>query len=188
MRGSTSKARLTENRSKLVRARTIKLENDCKVVQRVLWRTDGLALDWILNRERGIYREFWPVDDCDRSDFAKRVAQRCRSMGGGRTVLSTKKAVDVVEVAWMKLTEEVPPAVPEDPISVSINRKCVTLGLLCSSHFPGAEKRKLLQSFNLRQRIKVIPQLQTRFRGSNSHHPPKPLSNQKYRQPQNQRN
>jgi hypothetical protein len=106
------KDRLIENRSKFVRAQTIRLENECKVVQRALWRADGLALDWALNREKGIYREFWPVEDCDRSKFAKEVAKRCRSLGGGRKVLSTKTKPDAVEVTWSAASQEDGPAVP----------------------------------------------------------------------------
>lgn len=111
--GNINKERLTKNRNKYVRAQTIKLENECRVVQRILWRSDGLALDWALNREKGTYREFWPVDDCDRSEFAKRVAHRCRTMGGGRQVLSINKAQDAVEVAWLAVNQDDPPPMPK---------------------------------------------------------------------------
>jgi hypothetical protein len=111
-----SKDKLTLNRWKFVRPRTIELENDCKVVQKVWWRADGLALDWVLNRKKGIYRELWPDgcdDDRDRSEFAKEVAKRCRSMGGGRKILDTKTKRDAVEVSWSAISQEDVPAVTE---------------------------------------------------------------------------
>lgn len=123
-----AKDRLLENRSKFVRAQTIKLENQCKVVQRALWRADGLALDWALNREKGIYREFWPVDDCDRSKFAKEVTKRCRLMGEGRKILSTTTKPDAVEVTWSAMSQEDVPAVPNPvPKDVTSVRKVVKM-------------------------------------------------------------
>lgn len=110
---------LRENRRLFVRAQTIRLENDCRVVKRTLWRSDGCALDWVLDRDNGTYREWWPADCCDRAAFAKSVSARCRSLGSDRRVLGVKQLPDVVEVAWTTIVEVQPPPGPKKSASVS---------------------------------------------------------------------
>lgn len=126
-RDDISTAQLIKNRSNFMWKHIFELGNESKVVTRAIWRADGLALDWTLNRQRGIHREFWPADDCDRSKFAKEVVERCRAMRIGRRILSTKTYANVVRVAWVAESQEdgplpapssVPKASSQDATSV----------------------------------------------------------------------
>lgn len=110
---------LRENRRLFVRAQTVRLENECRVVKRTLWRSDGCALDWVLDRDNGTYREWWPTECSDRAAFAKSVSARCRSKGSDRRVLSVKQLPDVVEVVWTTIVEVQPPPPPKKLVSVS---------------------------------------------------------------------
>jgi hypothetical protein len=116
---SGNQSLLRENRRLFVRAQTVRLENDCKVVKRTLWRSDGCALDWVLDRDNGTYREWWPADCTDRAAFAKSVSARCRSLGSDRRVLGVKLLPDVVEVSWTTIVEVPPSKAPKKSLSVS---------------------------------------------------------------------
>ncbi|KAJ9106735.1 hypothetical protein QFC19_003047 [Naganishia cerealis] len=115
------------NRRQFVRKQKIQLENDCKRVTRTLWRDDGCALDWELDREKGTYREFWPGGVVDY-EWAKCVAERCRVQEPGRVILSIAQQPDIVEINWKRVgtnpsanpiaKPKFPPTEPENGVNM----------------------------------------------------------------------
>jgi hypothetical protein len=97
-----------QNRGEFVRRQKVQLENACRRVKRVFWRDDGCALDWELDKEKGVYREYWPSGRRDDL-WATRAVARWRAQEPGRIVLSVTPQPDVLEIAWKK-AETVPPA------------------------------------------------------------------------------
>lgn len=128
-----NQSHLRENRRLFVRAQTVRLENECRVVKRTLWRSDGCALDWVLDRDNGTYREWWPAECGDRAAFARSVAARCRALGADRRVLSVKQLPDVVEVAWTTIVEV--PAPPEAKKPAPVSKIAILLHYVLLIHY-----------------------------------------------------
>ncbi|KAJ9119500.1 hypothetical protein QFC22_003208 [Naganishia vaughanmartiniae] len=98
-----NKVELTRNRTDFELAKVVELENNYKRVQRVVWAADGMAFDWIIDRESGTYRVYWPTPFLEWTDqWIKRVVKRCRALDGGREILKVISRDEVCEVQWRK--------------------------------------------------------------------------------------
>ncbi|KAJ9096363.1 hypothetical protein QFC21_005184 [Naganishia friedmannii] len=96
-----SQATRDQNRAEFVRQQKVQLENACRRVKRVFWRDDGCALDWQLDYEKGVYREYWPSGRPDNLWAAGAVA-RWRAQEPDREVLSVTPQRDVLAITWKK--------------------------------------------------------------------------------------
>ncbi len=101
------------NRNNLVKAQVALLNNQCRQVERQLWRDDGLALDWVLDRSKGTYTVNWTKDmsEQEKKLWGQHQADHWCGLDPGRKVVKLLQNSRGIRIDWIREEPRPPPEV-----------------------------------------------------------------------------
>lgn len=85
------------------------LANQCRIAGRTMWRGDGLAIDWELQPDKGVFRCAYPtgwasMEETHRETWIFGIARKWQNKDKERRILRTIRNPQGIDVHWDRVT------------------------------------------------------------------------------------